>query len=225
MENNYIHHAGEISASGHNWADGISLSCLNSRVANNLIEEATDGAIVIFGSPGSTIEWNTIRNVTRNGIGGIAMVDTPQYRRTVVVGGVSYDVGDYSGTVVQYNTIEALTNYCGEFCFPTRFQIGIAMGPRTWFCNPINGTMWVYGGTVRNNTINGNYYRHPAVIDGVLNWTVTGNTTNYSLFGASYASSCGGTNGQGAFIRHGVHALGTFQPQFVEGQGHHAHPY
>src|SRR5262249_37753828 len=31
------------------WADGISLACGNSTVANNQITDATDGAIVVFG--------------------------------------------------------------------------------------------------------------------------------------------------------------------------------
>jgi len=42
------------------WADGISLSCRNSIVRNNMIKDATDGGIVIFGSPGSHITNNTI---------------------------------------------------------------------------------------------------------------------------------------------------------------------
>lgn len=42
------------------WADGISISCANSLVENNHIWDATDGGIVVFGSPGSTIRNNTI---------------------------------------------------------------------------------------------------------------------------------------------------------------------
>jgi parallel beta-helix repeat protein len=42
------------------WADGISLSCRNSIVRNNMIQGATDGGIVVFGSPGSQIYNNTI---------------------------------------------------------------------------------------------------------------------------------------------------------------------
>lgn len=42
------------------WADGISLACRNSVVRNNMIEGATDGGIVVFGSPGSQIINNTI---------------------------------------------------------------------------------------------------------------------------------------------------------------------
>jgi len=42
------------------WADGISLSCANSIIRNNIISDPTDGGIVIFGSPGSLIQNNTI---------------------------------------------------------------------------------------------------------------------------------------------------------------------
>jgi len=42
------------------WADGISLSCANSLVYQNDIVDATGGAIVISGSPGSQILDNTI---------------------------------------------------------------------------------------------------------------------------------------------------------------------
>lgn len=42
------------------WADGISLSCRNSMVRDNMIQGATDGGIVVFGSPGSKIYNNTI---------------------------------------------------------------------------------------------------------------------------------------------------------------------
>lgn len=42
------------------WADGISLSCRDSVVRNNLIQGATDGGIVVFGAPGSQIYNNTI---------------------------------------------------------------------------------------------------------------------------------------------------------------------
>ncbi|KIO32785.1 hypothetical protein M407DRAFT_18249 [Tulasnella calospora MUT 4182] len=41
------------------WADGISLSCKGSTVFNNTIIGATDGGIVIFGSPGSWVHGNT----------------------------------------------------------------------------------------------------------------------------------------------------------------------
>lgn len=42
------------------WADGISMSCRNSVVRNNMIQGATDGGIVLFGAPGTQVYNNTI---------------------------------------------------------------------------------------------------------------------------------------------------------------------
>ncbi len=50
------------------WADGISVSCRSAVVRNNLVNDPTDGGIVLFGSPGSLVENNTIwvTNVSHN---------------------------------------------------------------------------------------------------------------------------------------------------------------
>ena len=42
------------------WADGISFSCKNGIVRNNLVNNPTDGGIVLFGSPGTLVENNRI---------------------------------------------------------------------------------------------------------------------------------------------------------------------
>ena len=42
------------------WADGISVSCRNATVRNNMVQDPTDGGIVIFGSPGTQVYNNTI---------------------------------------------------------------------------------------------------------------------------------------------------------------------
>jgi hypothetical protein len=42
------------------WADGISVACASAIVRNNLVNTATDGGVVLFGSPGSVVENNTI---------------------------------------------------------------------------------------------------------------------------------------------------------------------
>src|SRR6185436_14760515 len=92
-----------------NWADGISLACGNSLVANNVIQDATDGAIVIFGAPGSTVQNNTIVAVNRQLLGGINLVDYAPVN------------GNYAGTRVLNNVIR------GEGAF---IKVGIAMGPQ-----------------------------------------------------------------------------------------------
>ena len=42
------------------WADGISYSCWNGLVQNNMINNPTDGGIVLFGAPGTLVRNNTI---------------------------------------------------------------------------------------------------------------------------------------------------------------------
>jgi parallel beta-helix repeat protein len=58
IQNNEIGPAG--SSNFQQWADGISLSCQNSIVRNNMINNPTDGGIVLFGAPGSQVYNNTI---------------------------------------------------------------------------------------------------------------------------------------------------------------------
>jgi hypothetical protein len=50
IQDNTISDAG-TDTSGH-WADGISLSCGDSKVEYNTVTNATDGGIVVFGAPG-----------------------------------------------------------------------------------------------------------------------------------------------------------------------------
>jgi parallel beta-helix repeat protein len=58
IQNNDIGPAG--SDDFQQWADGISVSCLNSVVRNNMINNPTDGGIVLFGAPGTQVYNNTI---------------------------------------------------------------------------------------------------------------------------------------------------------------------
>ena len=111
IERNIIGPAG----TSKEWADGISLACTDSIVRDNTIFDATDGAIVVFQARGSIIEGNTIRAETRTLLGGINMVDYAPYS------------GDYTGTIVRNNTIEA----SGAV-----IRIGLGMGQRIWGCLP-----------------------------------------------------------------------------------------
>lgn len=58
VQNNDIGPSG--SDSFQEWADGISVSCRNSIVRNNMVLNPTDGGIVLFGSPGTQVYNNTI---------------------------------------------------------------------------------------------------------------------------------------------------------------------
>lgn len=108
VQNNDIGPCGSDAES--QWADGISVSCRSAIVRNNVVTDPTDGGIVLFGSPGSLVEDNTIQVIKvsftllcrflrdllpgqSTALGGINLVD-------VVPWG-----GDYSGVVVRNNVI------------------------------------------------------------------------------------------------------------------------
>jgi parallel beta-helix repeat protein len=171
-----------------NWADGISLACGNSLVQNNTIQDATDGAIVIFGAPGSTIQNNTIIASTRQLLGGINMVDYAPVN------------GNYTGTLVTGNVIDGQ----GDF-----IKVGIAMGPQIWGCG--SGTN--YGATVTNNTLQGQNIGYGYAVNGVTSWTVTGNTDNSRHVGA-VAAGCGGTPSAPAGYQYQVATASTLQSEF-----------
>ena len=165
--NNLILSAGTNVPSG-TWADGISLACGNTLVQGNTIIDATDGAIVIFGAPGSTIQNNTIISQSRVMLGGINLVDFDP------VG------GNYTGTRVLNNVIDARG---------ALVKIGIASGPGTWFCEP--DTTVNRGAVIQGNTLQGTHMGYGFAVRGVSQWTITGNTDNSTHAGVA-GSMCGG---------------------------------
>ncbi|KAF9057830.1 hypothetical protein BJ165DRAFT_1411935 [Panaeolus papilionaceus] len=129
------------------WADGISLSCRDSVVRNNLIQGATDGGIVVFGAPGSQIYNNTIWVLNQTLLGGINMVDYDPWG------------GDYTGTIVRDNLIlggfatdEPDKDQKGNNFKNAIIKIGIAIGPRTWFGDKFGDNV------VRNGIVRGNKF-------------------------------------------------------------------
>jgi parallel beta-helix repeat protein len=182
---------------GGTWADGISVACPNSTVAGNIITDATDGGIVIFGAPGSLISHNTIRASTRTLLGGINMVDYGPF------------AGDYTNTTVTGNTIDAAG---------AQIKVAIAMGPRAWRCPSATWNAGPnFGGIVTNNLLTGAYMGYGLAADGVANWTVSGNIST-AVHSGIPAQGC---NGQlpaqpAALQMHGEHATGSFQGDFQE---------
>jgi hypothetical protein len=170
------------------WADGISLACGNSLVENNVIRDATDGAIVIFGAPGSLIQNNTIIAETRELLGGINMVDYAPMN------------GNYTGTRVTGNVIDGKSEF---------IKVGIAMGPGIWSCD----SRVVYGGTVTNNTLQGLNLGYGYAVNGVSNWTVTGNVDLSRHVGA-VSAGCGGTPSKPAGFQYQNVTSSTLQSEF-----------
>ncbi|MFC1411374.1 discoidin domain-containing protein [Streptacidiphilus sp. N1-12] len=165
--NNQIGPAGTASPDG-TWADGISLACGNSLVQGNSVKDATDGGIVVFGAPGSSIRNNTVTAVTQQLLGGINMVDYAPMN------------GNYTGTTVSGNTINAQSAF---------IKVGLAMGQQVWNCT--TGTN--YGASVTGNTLQGAYMGYGYAVNGVSNWTVTGNTDSSTHVGTQTAGGCFGS--------------------------------
>ncbi|KAG8882625.1 hypothetical protein FRB97_007971 [Tulasnella sp. 331] len=156
-----------------------------STVQNNVVTGATDGGIVIFGSPGSWIHNNTIVNQGAMQLGGINLVDYLPWN------------GNFTGTVVENNSIMGgfatnLTNTTaeeGKNTYDAFIKIGIAMGSRTWFGDQF-GYNVTSGAVVRNNTFQGAFgYAMAAAV--LSNWTVTGNTVDNDVtFIGSLGPNC-----------------------------------
>lgn len=163
ISNNTIGPAGYGYWEG-NWADGISLGCANSVVSGNLIQDVSDGGIVVFGAPGSQIVGNTIVTTWNTLNGGINMVDYAPWN------------GNYNGTLVAYNTVTA----AGGF-----IKIGIAIGPQTWGIN----APAVYGGTVYGNVLNGGNMGYGLSGSQFYNFTIL--ETNFSAGYRGNTGNCG----------------------------------
>lgn len=178
VQNNDIGPAG--SDLFQQWADGISVACTNSLVRNNMINNPTDGGIVLFGSPGTRVENNTIWVENNTLLGGINMVDVTPFS------------GDYKGVVVINNTIVggfATNPDTGSATKGTNnedviIKIGIAIGPRTWFGNEYLNNVST-GGTVLNNQLTG-AFSYGIAISSATNFTVENNVLigNTSFIGA-----------------------------------------
>jgi hypothetical protein len=183
---------------GDRLTDGISLACRNSTVEGNTIVDATDGGIVIFQAPGSSVHANTVRAERLTLQGGIAMVDYDPFG------------GDLSGTVVDANTIDAAG---------ARIAIGIAMGPRVWNAPWCSSSRMLRGGSVTNNALTGSFMGYGLAASGVDGWTVTGNTVDATVWGTP-GLACGGGPPlrpfPGPFLKDPARARGTFQPEFVD---------
>lgn len=162
------------------WADGISISCRNSVVRNNMIQGATDGGIVIFGSPGTQVYNNTIWVLNQTLLGGINMVDYDPWS------------GDYTGTVVRDNVIlggfatdnDNATMSKGSNFENAIIKIGIAVGPRTWFGDKFGDNVNI-NGVIQNNALSG-AFSYGIAATSSRNFTISGNIVkgNTSFIGA-----------------------------------------
>ncbi|GJN89558.1 hypothetical protein Rhopal_002545-T1 [Rhodotorula paludigena] len=155
----------------HQWADGISLACKGSTVSGNTIIDATDGGIVIFGAPGSSVRGNTIIARERRPLGGINLVDYEPFS------------GSYEGTIVEGNTLIADTNM---------MKLGIGLGGMSWGSDNRTASR-TFGGTVRNNKFmsgSTGYFGYAISVAGHMNAVISGNDASGAQFGGKASSSC-----------------------------------
>jgi len=134
-----------------------------------MIQDPTDGGIVLFGSPGTHVFNNTIWVVNQTLLGGINMVDYDPWS------------GDFTGTVVYNNTI--LGGFATGVSHGTSkglnthdaiIKIAIAIGPRTWFGDKY-GNKTTKNGVARGNILSG-AFSYGVAITSSENFVVQSNT-------------------------------------------------
>ncbi|OBZ70388.1 hypothetical protein A0H81_09669 [Grifola frondosa] len=151
------------------WADGISVSCQNSLVRNNMVNNPTDVELSLFGSPGTLVENNTVWVETMTLLGGINMVDYDPWN------------GNYTNTIVRNNLIRGGFATDMATAGETKgvndedaiIKIGIAIGPRTWFGDRYFNNVST-SGTVLNNQLTG-AFGYGIAMSSAENFTVEGN--------------------------------------------------
>jgi hypothetical protein len=193
VTNNLIGPAGTPDG---NWADGISFACRDGLIAYNSVLDATDGGIVVFGSPGTVVENNTIETRKAVLLGGINLVDFAPFD------------GDYRGVIIRNNRIVAKTGF---------IKVGIAVGPATWGAGP-NSPM-NYGGHIENNEIIGSHLGYGIVVDGVRDFDIFGNRATNKLIGGSQERCDPGNVKAGTtFVYDRARSTGKFQREFENGK-------
>lgn len=186
---------------GGEWSDGISFGCNDSIVRRNTVTDATDVGIVIFGARGSFIEDNVVRASSRALMTGIGMADHFNFTNVRV----SRNVIDAQGEVI---------------------RVGMMMGRRVFDCVPeatAAQESLLSGAIVTDNRLEGGRMQYGFAVDGVQDWTVTGNVDN-----ATHSGTPGlGCNGRmptapAGFQKYSPRARGQFQAEFREAYLHGA---
>jgi hypothetical protein len=173
---------------GH-WTDGLSISCAQSFIARNRIDDISAVGIVYFGGPGSTISDNVITETTTSAFSGINVGDAV--------------VPDNTGVVVQRNSVVAVS--------PRYFSQGLSAG-----LHVIGKTTTVSGVSFTNNTFDG-MARYGLAVDGCLDCTVTGNDVSAYHPLPPLPPPCPWSAPYVAAVT-AMHASGTLQPGYVDGK-------
>ncbi len=142
------------------WGDGISVAARNSIIKNNLIIDATDEGIMVQGAPGTKVHNNVIVALSREVLGGIALIDPADY----CLLDSTENTYDYRGVEVKNNLVHALG---------ARVHIGFPCGLDVWNWNEHHKIL--VGAEVKENEMIGKIGAYGFAVSGVKDFTVTGN--------------------------------------------------
>jgi hypothetical protein len=126
--------------------------------------DPTDVAIATFSAPGSKIYDNVHSAMSRNAGGSFDMVDGIAFYQIGAHDG--YTVYDYIGTTLRNNYLDA---------FGARIDIGLGLGGKVWVAK---NSYICKGGLVIDNVMSGDGFGYGIAINGIEDYTVTGNVSN-----------------------------------------------
>lgn len=144
------------------WGDGISTASPETVIRNNVVIDATDEGIMIQGAPGTLVENNMVAAISREMLGGIALIDPSQY----YVLDKKTRRHDYRKVIVRNNHIDARG---------ARIHIALPMGGPCWHQNLKDTTL--VGATIENNTLTGEAAAYGFVANGIDDFTIQGNVS------------------------------------------------
>jgi len=158
--------------------------------------DTSDAAVVIYGSPGSSISYNKVVARSRSQMGGILLVDYGPFE------------GSYLSTIVSHNIIDALGGL---------IRVGIGIGPPVW-SDDLETVLT--DGTVSDNVLRGYWMGYGVAAAGVKNFTVVDNvsTARHSgLRGGRCPTEPVENSPPMAFLYNATSSEGVFQADFVDG--------
>jgi hypothetical protein len=192
------------------WGDGISLAAAESVVRDNLIIDATDGAVVVFAAPGSVIEENVIAAVSRESLGGVNLVDPIGYY---------YEAGStnrtsYAGMVVKNNLFDV---------FGARIHIVLPIGAPIWAPRTLGQILT--RGAVINNVLQGNAGGYGLVANYIDSFVITGNVSRAKYSGIGEGRSPALPPDEPGPFLYNASEVGdsVLQPEFKKSERHLLH--
>ena len=159
------------------WGDGITCAAKDAVISNNIIIDATDVGVVLFGAPGTSVKNNVIASISRECLGGINIVDglycyELDKIETMLEGPDATRKYDYS-VDVRHNLIDARG---------ARIHVSVPMGACVWKPRSVPDKLFV-GGKIKYNEISGDASAYGFVISDVDNFEVLENKSTGKFSG------------------------------------------